>query len=341
MDRHPYVFRADPTNPPSLYNLSAQRLLTRYNQREVINKRLKFKKLDTKAKFDRAKRQLTRYFGLLNDVIKADLMEMLFNYKWDTYRQKHRSIVDKEMLDNNICCTYPEECSGPHSLDLQVPNLELIMLWKILQGRSNASLNMIHFLEQYHNSMMVHEMMITGLLGNYNNSAITGTKEDKSRLGLIIDVERDLVKNSKIVASVQHLQFFGTYRGDNVSNWSTLLPAMTRLQSLELHFWTGETFFDIIADNCLGLKELILYRQRQGRTTKDLERVPHLVDTLADSLRVLIIDSVDVNFPSKVAKELQKAVSKCKFLGEWDISKIPNLKYIFGILGSLHSSQIS
>ena len=66
--------------------------------------------------------------------------------------------------------------------------------------------------------------------------------------------------------------------------------------------------------NCQGLRELILYRQRQGRATKDLERLPNLVTSLADTLRVLIIDSVDVNFTQKIAKDLQKAVSQCKLL---------------------------
>ena len=210
MDRHPYVFRTEPSNPPSLYSLSAQKLLARYNQREVVRKKQQFIKLNSKAKFDKAKKQLGKYLGSLNDIIKADLMDMLFNYKWDTYRQKHRSILDKEMLDNDLCCTYPEECSGAHNLDLQVSNMELIMMWKILQGRNNVSLNMLHFLDQYHNSMMVQEMMITGLLGSYSNSTITGTKEDKSRISLIRDVENDLVKNVKTVANVQHLQFFGT-----------------------------------------------------------------------------------------------------------------------------------
>ena len=100
MDRHPYIFRSDPTNPPSLYSMSAVKVLARYNTKELLVTKQKFQKLDSKASFERAKRQLTRYFGLLNDLIKSDLLEMLFNYKWDSYRQKHRSILDKEQCCN-------------------------------------------------------------------------------------------------------------------------------------------------------------------------------------------------------------------------------------------------
>ena len=312
MDRHPYVFRSDPTNPPSLYHLSAARLLARYNPREAVITRRRFPKLDTKITLVKAKRQLTKYFGLLNDLIKADLLELLFNYKWDSYRQKHRTILDKDMIENNICCTYPEECSGRHNLDLQVSSLEQVLVWQILVGKTPHHLNMLHWLDQYHSSMMVQEMMITGILSNL--SSITGTQADISRQNITRDVERELVKNIKMVANVQQVQFFGTYRGCNAPTWSTLLTSMPRLQSLELHFWTGECFFDIIKDTCEGLRELILYRQRQGRATKDYEKLPGLVSSLAGSLRVLIIDSVDVNIPAKVAKELQRSVSECQHL---------------------------
>merc|ERR1719394_1772001 len=126
-------------------------------------------------------------------------------------------------------------------------------------------------------------MMITGLLSSI--TSINGNSGDNSRQNFIRDVEKDLVKNVKLVTNVQQLQFFGTYRGSNAGTWATLLSSMIRLQSLELHFWAGEAFFDIIADNCQvgcnisigqnnteilqfncqGLRELILYRQRQGR----------------------------------------------------------------------------
>ena len=105
MDRHPYIFRSDPTNPPSLYSMSAVKVLARYNTKELLVTKQKFQKLDSKASFERAKKQLTRYFGLLNDLIKSDLLEMLFNYKWDSYRQKHRSILDKEQC----CIEYPNK----------------------------------------------------------------------------------------------------------------------------------------------------------------------------------------------------------------------------------------
>ena len=54
MDRHPYVFRADPTNPPSLYQQSATVLLARYNPKEIVNTKQKFLKLDSKASFEKA-----------------------------------------------------------------------------------------------------------------------------------------------------------------------------------------------------------------------------------------------------------------------------------------------
>ena len=150
MDRHPYVFRADPTNPPSLYKLSAIKLLARYNYKDMIAKQRKLKKLNSKTSFERAKKQLTKYFGLLNDLIKADLMEMLFHYKWGSYRQSHKTILDVSMMENDICPTLPEECSGIHELDLQVPNLEYVMLWKILLGKTSSNLNMLHFMEFHH-----------------------------------------------------------------------------------------------------------------------------------------------------------------------------------------------
>ena len=136
-----------------------------------------------------------------------------------------------------------------------------------------------------------------------------------NRLNLYRDIEQELVRNTKSIANIQQIQFFATYRGFNAGTWATLLQAMPRLQSLELHYWVGETFFDIIRENCTGLRELILFRQRQGRASKDLERIPSLVNSLASTLRVLIIDSVDSSFTQKTAKDLQKAVAGCKLLG--------------------------
>jgi len=83
---------------------------------------------------------------------------------------------------------------------------------------------------------------------------------------------------------------------------------------LEFHFWAGEPFFDIISENCSNLRELILYKQRQGRCSKDLIKIPSLVTKMADTLRVLIIDSPDINFSEKSAKELHKSVSSCQNL---------------------------
>lgn len=57
------------------------------------------------------------------------------------------------------------------------------------------------------------------------------------------------------------------------------------------------------------MRELILFRQRQGRASKDLEALPSLVQGLQETLRVLVIDSVDTLFSQKVSKDLQKSVS--------------------------------
>ena len=305
MDRHPYVFRTDPANPRSLYRLSAEKMLARYHPREIITAWKRFPRLNNKSSFAKAKRQLTQYFNLLNEIIKSDLLDILYNYKWESYRQKHRSILDKEMLDNDLCCTYPEECSGRHNLDLQVPNLEFIMVWKILIGKNSTNLNLLHFLDQYHSCIMMHEMIFS----------VPPSRFDSNRMNLLRDVERDLLKKPEsVVSNVQQLQFFATYRGTNAPTWATLLAAMPRLQSLELHFWLGDKFFEVIRENCSGLRELILYRQRQGRGSRDIEKLPQLVSKLSDSLRVLIIDSVDVTFTEKVSRELQRATAQCRHL---------------------------
>jgi len=265
-----------------------------------------FPKLTRKADLEKAKKQLTKYFSVLNDLIKADLLEILFNCRWESYRQKHRTILDKDMLYNDLCCTYPEECSGRHGLDLGVNNLEFVMLWKILVGKSAINMNLLPFLDQYHNSIMVQDMM-------FPSGPPKGIGWD-NRLNLYRDIEQELIKNTKFVANVHQIQFFATYRGFNSATWGTLLQAMPKLQSLELHYWVGDNFFDIIRENCSRLRELILFRQRQGRTSRDLERIPGLVSSLANSLKVLIIDSVDSSFDQKTAKDLQKAVAGCKHL---------------------------
>jgi hypothetical protein len=46
-----------------------------------------------------------------------------------------RTRLDREMYDNALCCTYPEECSGQHSPDISLPRSEATVLWKILQVR--------------------------------------------------------------------------------------------------------------------------------------------------------------------------------------------------------------
>jgi len=280
-------------------------LVRRYSPKPIFARK-GYQRLSTKAGLERARRQLARYFGLLNPQIKGDLLQHLFNYRWDTYRQRHRTTLDKEMFDNEVCCTYPEECSGKHNWDLLVSNMEFIMVWKILVGKSATSLNLLPFLDQYHNSIMVQDMM-------FPQGPPKGIGWD-TKLNLYRDIEAELLKDTKVVANIKQLQFFATYRGFNHQAWSILLASMGRLQSLELHFWIGDNFFDTIRENCTQLRELILFRQRQGRASKDLEALPPLVHRLQDSLRVLIIDSVDTLFSQKVSKDLQKAVSGIKNL---------------------------
>ena len=169
------------------------------------------------------------------------------------FEESFRCNSEQEMLDNNLCCTYPEECSGTHNLDLQVSSLEYIMMWKILSGKNSTNLNMLHFLDYYQH--------------------MYGTPAETTKLNLIRDIEADLVKNTKDLCSVQQVQFFGNYRGTNAVAWEILLKSMPKLQSLEFHFWAGEPFFDIISENCSNLRELILYKQRQGQRWQ-----PNLID---------------------------------------------------------------
>jgi hypothetical protein len=79
---------------------------------------------------------VSRYVGTLPDHLKQDILARLFNSKWMTYRQAHRTRLDREMYDNELCCTYPEECSGQHSSDVILPRSEATVLWKILQVRA-------------------------------------------------------------------------------------------------------------------------------------------------------------------------------------------------------------
>lgn len=303
--KHPYAFRKYPPSPPTLLFLATQRLLARYSPKPIFARKV-YPRITTKAGLERARRQLSKYFGLLNSQIKAELLHHLFNYRWDTYRQRHRTTLDKEMFDNDVCCTYPEECTGKHSWDLLVSNTEFIMIWKILVGKNATNLNLLPFLDQYHNSIMVQDMM-------FPQGPPKGIGWD-TKLNLYRDIETELVKETKMVSNIRQIQFFATYRGFNSQVWGTLLSSMVKLQSLELHFWVGENFFETIRETCGNLRELILYRQRQGRASKDLEALPSLVHRLQDTLRVLVIDSVDTLFSQKVSKDLQKAVAGIKNL---------------------------
>ncbi len=37
------------------------------------------------------------------------------------------------MFDNNLCCTYPEECPGLHESSFRVNKEDLVAIWRILQ----------------------------------------------------------------------------------------------------------------------------------------------------------------------------------------------------------------
>ena len=123
--------------------------------------------------------------------------------------------------------------------------MEFIMVWKILVGKNSTNLNLLHFLDQYHSCIMMQEMI-------FSVPPSKGFGFDNNRINLLRDVEKELLKKPEnVVSNVQQLQFFATYRGTNAPTWATLLPAMPRLQSLELHFWIGDRFFEIIEETTL------------------------------------------------------------------------------------------
>ena len=89
------------------------------------------------------------------------------------------------------------------------------MVWKILVGKNATNLNLLPFLDQYHNSIMVQDMM-------FPQGPPKGIGWD-TKLNLYRDIECELVKDTKVVSNIKQLQFFATYRGFNHSVWSTLL----------------------------------------------------------------------------------------------------------------------
>jgi len=230
------------------------------------------------------------------------MLTQLFSYKWESYRQAHSTFLDKEMLANSLCPTFPEECSGRHGHQVDISNGEFSMLWRLLVGKSPSHLNLLPFLEQYHTSVMVQDMM-------FPSGPPRGGGWDKM-IHLYRNIEAELLKDPSIVANVRGLQFFATYRGNNHVTWSSVLARMPLLQSLELHFWVCSSFLEVLSSSDLRLRELILSRQRQGRaSSSDLSCLPKLVQSQAASLRVLVVDSADIPFGREVARELQRAVS--------------------------------
>jgi len=293
----PYCFRRQRDPPPSLYSLCIKAVLARYIPIPDYRKPL-YVGFRGRGQ-EKYRRQMERYFGVLPDHLKHDLQRHLFGGRWSTYRQAHRTKLDREMYENELCCTYPEECTGCHTNELQVAKQENVFIWKILQGKHSTSLDMLPFMESYHHNFMFEDLL-------YNS----GTREI-FRDNQLRDIECEIAKNSKLVAQVQQLMVIGTYRELNSPLWTKLMTGMPNLQSLELHFWSGDNFFKIIKDVCVNLRELILSRQRQSKFTKDLELIPAIIRKFSQSLRVFILDSRDKPFSQKISKDIQKALSEC------------------------------
>ena len=129
-------------------------------------------------------------------------------------------------------------------------------------------------------------------------------------------IEAEISKNPKMVANVQSLKIAGTYRNHNLTIWANLLPNMSHLQSIELHYWSCDAFLDIIQNNCTNLKEIILSRQKcsLGRLGRAMENLPSLVTAFQHSLRVLIVDVGSACLDQSLAPRLQKALADVKNL---------------------------
>ena len=94
------------------------------------------------------------------------------------------------------------------------------MVWRILVGKAATSLNLLPFLDQYHNSIMVQDMM-------FPQGPPKGIGWD-TKLNLYRDIEQELVRDPKLVQNIRQLQFFATYRGFNSLAWQSLLGSMSR-----------------------------------------------------------------------------------------------------------------
>lgn len=295
----PYIFRRCREPPETLYTLATKAVLRRYIPTSSVNRR---PPVNVAGGNKEKKKQLERYFGVLPEHLKVDLLRFLFGGRWSTYRQSHRTKLDREMFDNRLCCTYPEECTGSHGNDFSVPKHEAVLIWKILQGQTSNSLDLLPFMEGYQHNFMFEDML-------YNIGARENNRDNQLR-----DVETEVLKNSKSLPYIQNVMLIGTYREINAPVWSKLFASMTNLQSLELHFWAGDHFFQLIRDICVDLREVILSRQRQSRLTRDLDMLPSIVRKFKNTLKVFIVDSRDKPFGLKTSKDLQRALSECEHL---------------------------
>jgi len=291
--RRPYRFVRSRVPPPSLYSQAMARLLARHTTAGDVPR------LANKRDLERARRQLTAYLGQLPQPVREDIVRHL--YKCLTYRQASRTSLDRGMYDNDLCCTYPDECSGKHDTDFVIAKQEAVVLWKILLGKTTTSLNLLPFMEFYHQNPLADDWF-----------QATARILEMSRDNQVKMVETELFKNPKMVQSVQQVKFLGTYRSHNLVTWATLLPAMQNLQSIELHFWSCENYIELIKNYCHDIRELILSRQKGGRSFKETEfkDLPELVRNFQHSLRVLIVESGSVVFDQKIARSLQKALSE-------------------------------
>jgi len=291
--RRPYKFQSAASPPASLYMLAINKVLARYNTGCSHNKcPLKWLKT-SKKDLAKQRRQLSSYLGHLPDPIKADLMKVVFNDRIHTYRQAMQTTLDRGMYDNEICCTYPDECSSKHEPEFNISDEENVLLWKILQGKQSTELNLLPFMELQPKIL------------------------DICRDNQIKMIEAEICKSPKMVLNVQTLKFVGTYRNYNLGMWSRLLPTMVHLQSIELHYWSCDAFLFLIQTCCKNLKEIILTRQKcssLGRPGRALENLPSLVTAFQHSLKVLIVDVGSSCFDPSMVTRLHKSLANVENL---------------------------
>jgi len=298
----PYCFRKCRDPPTTLYMLSMKVVLRRYlYTEETVKKPLNYPSLRNKS----SKRQMERYLSVLPSHLKSDILTNLFSGgNWYSYRQAQKTMLDRQMFDNNLCCTYPEECPGLHESSFRVNKEDLVAIWRILQGTQSTTLDLLPFMENYNESYLWEDNMFN----------LSTTTRDIFRNNQLRAIESSLTQSQKILANIQKVLLIGTFRELNAPLWAKLLPTMLYLQSIELHFWAAEHFFKIIHDLDVELKELILCRQRKSMLTKDIDLIPKIITKFKSSLRIFILDSKDQPFTEKLSKDIQRAISKCENL---------------------------